>query len=235
MEHYYANRHDDDWYYRRSSFMGGTLMDRETRVRYYAGPEAREVSKITGREIRPMEIRRDEHPGQAVRDGKMEIYRPEVRNTDSRTNVRPTPEKYSVYQERSRTTDPVVRNERPAENTRKQYSTPPRQEQATPKQERVTPRQEQVTPRQERVTPRQEQVTPKQERYQTPKQERVNPPQERKTDPKYQTSNTKVEHQAAPPARQNTTVNREAKPEVKQNNGQNNQIQKNPSEVHNRR
>jgi hypothetical protein len=214
MEHYYVNRHGDDWYYRRSSFMGGMSMDRDTRVRYFAGPEAREVSKITGREIRPMEVRRDEHPGQAVRDGKMDIYRPEVSKTDTRTRVSPAPEKYSVYKERPRKTEPVVRNERPVDNSRKQYTSPPREQQVTPKQERVTPNQE---------------------RNQTPKQERINPSQERKTAPKYQSNNTKVERQSAPPARQNTTVKHDAKPEVKQNNGQKIEVRKNQSEVHNRR
>jgi hypothetical protein len=217
MNRYYVNRMDNDRYYRRSTFIAGTGMDSETNVRYYSGPEARDVGKATGREIRPMEVRREERPGQAVRDGKMQIYRPEVTKPETRSNVRPAPEKYSTYQENARRSDAVVRNDRPAENTRKQFTAPPRQERGVPNQERITPKQERVTPNQERTAP---------------KQERVNPAPERKSAPQAQTNNNKVDRQPAPPVKQKTPVRRDAKPGVKQGSSDGAHVQPKTSEQH---
>jgi hypothetical protein len=128
MDRYYVDRMHNDRYLHRSLFIAGTGTDRETNVRYYAGPSAREVAKVTGREIRPVEVRRNEQPGQSVRDDRNSVY------------------------DRSKTT-PALKQER---YTPQQQRVTPKQETVAPKQERVTPKPEQVAPKQERVTPSQD-------------------------------------------------------------------------------
>ncbi|MCK7539525.1 MAG: hypothetical protein MZV63_55790 [Marinilabiliales bacterium] len=66
---------ENDGLYHRSSVMGGTMADRETNTRYYAGPEVKEVSGATGRDFKPVEVEGSRPSGQrAMREGRTAVY-----------------------------------------------------------------------------------------------------------------------------------------------------------------
>lgn len=180
MDRYYTHRNDIRHLYDRSDFIAGTGMDRETNVRYFAGPSATDVSKATGRAIRPMEVKRGDRPGQALSDGTMRIYRPEVTAKEGNTRSTPTPQRYNDYKGKPGNADGIARNN------------PVPQERVTPKQqpERVTPKQqpERVSPQAQpqRTSPNQNKsVTPADHRT-SPQPRTVTPVQERKPQPTVQ-------------------------------------------------
>lgn len=106
MDRYYVNRDYNDRYLHRSTFIGGTGTDRETHVRYYAGPEARDVSKSTGREIRPVEVRRDDRNASYDRSKTTQVQKqerytpPQQRVTPKRDNVAPKQERVAPSQDK---------------------------------------------------------------------------------------------------------------------------------------
>ena len=209
MDRYYAHRDHNEWLYQRSAFISGTEADRETNVRYYAGPTASEVSRATGRDVRPIEVTRSENHGQAVKGDRMDIYRPEVKERDVRSDTRTAPERYSNYQRNTGRTEPVVRNNEP-QNTRQNVTPKPQTERVAPKPqtERVAPK-----PQTERVAPR-------------PQTERVAPkPQQERYTPAPSQTNVKANRHPAPPAKQTISVRKETKPPVTQNRSQGNPAQ----------
>jgi len=129
MDRYYTGRVDNDRLYRRSSVMGGTLADRETNARYYAGPEVREVSRATGRDFKPVEVRETDRPGQAMREGRMEVYRPKAETTAVRENRATTPERYTPSTERAKRPETPARYDRAPVERQMQVNNTPRQNQ----------------------------------------------------------------------------------------------------------
>lgn len=72
-----------------------TITDPKTNIRYFSGPEIKEVRKVIGREIKPVEVRDNKHPGQAMRNERMEVYPSKVEKNTLRQNHSELPEKYS--------------------------------------------------------------------------------------------------------------------------------------------
>jgi hypothetical protein len=109
LDRYYMRRNDADRLYRHSRILDKTGMDRETHERYFVGPAIKDVRKATGRNFTPVEIQAANRPGQSLRDGKMEVYRPKDKETVVANNRRASPEKYTPYKDLSRKSNPAIR------------------------------------------------------------------------------------------------------------------------------
>jgi hypothetical protein len=134
--HYYMHRSDNDRLYRRSDYIVNTGTDHNTNTRYYSGPALSDVRKATGRDIRPVEVQPSERPGQNLRGGKMEVYRPKVERSAITEAPRPGSDRVKPSVSGERRNDVTTRNEKPG-NVRPNPVTPaPRQYQDNGKNER---------------------------------------------------------------------------------------------------
>ena len=107
IDRHYVNRHDNDRLYRHATIIEKTGQDRETHVRYFSGPETREVHRVTGREFKPVEVREENRPGQRVDGKRLDIYRPRVERTNSQERQRMEPKRYEAYGDHSRKASPA--------------------------------------------------------------------------------------------------------------------------------
>ena len=79
---YYAPRTEVYGIYHRSNYIGRTYEDRDRHHTYMSGPDAEEVHRSTGREVRPMEIRESRSPGESVNHNELNLYRPEIKKEE---------------------------------------------------------------------------------------------------------------------------------------------------------
>lgn len=75
---YYVNRSDHDRIIRNSNVIRNTYEDKNRNTTYVSGPNREDVRKVTGRKIKPVTIQENRDPGQNLRFGKLQIYRPQV-------------------------------------------------------------------------------------------------------------------------------------------------------------
>jgi len=119
INRYYMHRNENERLYRQSTFIENTGRDDQTNTRYFKGPEVREVRKTTGQDFKPVEVRNNDRPGQEVRNGRMEVYRPKIeRNTitDNRTR---TTERIKPSSDYNRKSETPVRNTREIKEQKK--------------------------------------------------------------------------------------------------------------------
>jgi hypothetical protein len=116
MRHHYVGRRESENLFNRSSIIVHSNEDRHSHTRYYSGPEIGTVKKATGRDFKAVEIKENNRPGQTFKEGKLEIYRPEVRQVEGTVTKKPAPAKVTPYSERSRNSEPAIKQEtKPAE------------------------------------------------------------------------------------------------------------------------
>ncbi len=166
IDHYYIDRHDNDRLYHNSRFMSTTQTDPERNVRYFSGPRVTEVSKATRTDIRPIAVRDNSRPGEDLRNGRLEIYRPAVKETADRGS-RPAPANVAPYRERGNNTGAASRNEgtmrsgsqnrAPAPVIRNEQ---PRKENAAPVMRNETPKKENSAPVMRNESPKRENSAP---------------------------------------------------------------------------
>lgn len=147
MDHFRIDRRDNEPLFRRSSIIGNTGMDRKTNVRYFSGPGIKDVQKATGRDIKPVEIRENNRPGQAMANGKMQIYRPRIEASAMKDNRRPAPQKYVAYKDRSSKPAPISGDKRSMPEKQFQNQKTPRQEQRSFPKESDLPAKQRQGPR----------------------------------------------------------------------------------------
>ncbi len=91
LNRYYVKRGDRDRIIGNSTVINKTYEDRKRHTTYVAGPAREDIQKVTGRKIAPVSIQDNAKPGQNLRNGQLQIYRPEVkRNGDKEQKPAPT-------------------------------------------------------------------------------------------------------------------------------------------------
>jgi hypothetical protein len=90
INHYYINRTNNVTIIKNSSVINRTYTDQNRHSVYVSGPDRADVQKITGRTIQPVVIHDNEKPGQNLRNGQLQIYRPQVKMNDE-NGRRPVP------------------------------------------------------------------------------------------------------------------------------------------------
>ena len=92
INQYYINRTNNGTIIKNSSIINRTYTDQNRHSTYVSGPDRTDVQKITGRTIQPVVIHDNERPGQNLKNGQLQIYRPQVQmNGDN--GQRPVPSK----------------------------------------------------------------------------------------------------------------------------------------------
>jgi hypothetical protein len=187
INHYYINRTNNVTIIKNSSVINRTYTDQSRHSTYVSGPDRADVQKSTGKTIQPVVIHDNEKPGQNLKNGQLQIYRPQVQMNDA-NGRKPAPSKVVNLKDVQRTSEknaehpiPIVK---PAINNR-QNAQPVRPTNVTPtmnNKQRVQPtRPTNVTPtmsNRQRVQPaRPTNVTPAMKNKQKVQPTRsVNPP-----------------------------------------------------------
>ncbi|MGD0591968.1 MAG: DUF6600 domain-containing protein [Bacteroidota bacterium] len=92
INHYYVNRTNNSTIIKNSSVINRTYTDQNRHTTYISGPDRADVQKITGRTVQPVVIHDNEKPGQNLKNGQLQIYRPQVQMND-KNGGRPVPSK----------------------------------------------------------------------------------------------------------------------------------------------
>jgi hypothetical protein len=90
ISRYYANQNDRNRIIMNSKVIRQTYNDNERHTTYITGPSRMDIQRSTGRIYNPVTIRERDRPGQAVMNGQLRIYRPQV-NIHYSTENRPAP------------------------------------------------------------------------------------------------------------------------------------------------
>jgi hypothetical protein len=90
INHYYINRNKNVTIIKNSSVINRTYTDQNRHSTYVSGPDRADVQKITGRSIQPAVIHDNEKPGQNLKNGQLQIYRPQIQINDE-NGRRPAP------------------------------------------------------------------------------------------------------------------------------------------------
>ena len=90
MNHYYVGKSDRDRIVRSSTIINRTYVDRTRNTTYVAGPSRESVQQATGRTITPLTVKGNNKPGQNVRNGQLEIYRPRIEKESAGRKTSPT-------------------------------------------------------------------------------------------------------------------------------------------------
>ena len=91
INRYYVNRIDHDRIVRNSTVINNTYFDSRRNTKYVSGPTREDVQKVTGRKVSPVAILENPKPGQEMKNGQLNIYRPEViRNNDKEQKPAPS-------------------------------------------------------------------------------------------------------------------------------------------------
>lgn len=81
---YFVGREDHDRIVRNSTVVRNTYDDRTRNTTYVSGPRREDVQNATGKKLRPVVIRENTNPGQRLRNGKLNLYRPQVNREDNK-------------------------------------------------------------------------------------------------------------------------------------------------------
>jgi hypothetical protein len=79
IDRYYVNRNDYNWAFSNSAVINNIYFDRNRNTTYISGPARTDVQRVTGKRIRPVTIQEKNGPGQDLSDGRLLIYRPQVK------------------------------------------------------------------------------------------------------------------------------------------------------------
>jgi len=152
INHYYINRTNNVTIIKNSSVINRTYIDQNRHSTYVSGPDRADVQKSTGRTIQPVIIHDNEKPGQNLRNGQLQIYRPQVQMNDA-NGRRPAPSNVVNLKDVKRPTERNVVNPissvKPAINNRQNVQ-PARSTNVTPM---MTNRQRVQAVRPTNVTP----------------------------------------------------------------------------------
>jgi len=121
INHYYINRTNNVTIIKNSSVINRTYTDQSRHSTYVSGPDRSDVQKSTGSTIQPVVIHDNEKPGQNVKNGQLQIYRPRVQMNDA-NGRKPTPSKVVNLKDVQRPSEKnaanPIPNDKPAKNSR---------------------------------------------------------------------------------------------------------------------
>jgi len=91
VSRYYVNQTNRDRIIRNSTVINNTFIDNSRNSTYISGPARDDVQRTTGKRVSSVAIRENSKPGQTLKNGQLQIYRPNVRkNTDTGRKPAPT-------------------------------------------------------------------------------------------------------------------------------------------------
>ncbi len=106
VSRYYVNETNLNIIIRNSTVINNTYIDNSRNTTYVSGPAREDVQRNTGRRVSSVAIRENSTPGQVLKNGQLQIYRPNVRkNNDS--GHKPTPTRITSREDVKR---PAERN-----------------------------------------------------------------------------------------------------------------------------
>jgi hypothetical protein len=121
INHYYINRTNNSTIIKNSSVINRTYTNQSRHSTYVSGPDRVDVQKITGRTIQPVVIHDNEKPGQNLKNGQLQIYRPQIQ-TNNENGRRPAPSRVvnlkDVKRPSERNAANPIPNVKPANNNR---------------------------------------------------------------------------------------------------------------------
>jgi hypothetical protein len=134
INHYYINQTNNVTIIKHSSVINRTYTDQNRHATYVSGPDRADVQKITGRTIQPVVIHDNEKPGQNLKNGQLQIYRPQVQMNDA-NGRRPVPSKVVNLKDVKRPSERNAANPNPnvnPANNNRQKVQPARPSNVTP-------------------------------------------------------------------------------------------------------
>ena len=123
VSHYYVNQTNRDRIIRNSTVINNTYIDNSRNSTYVSGPARDDVQRTTGKRVSSVAIRENRTPGQVLKNGQLQIYRPNVRkNNDSGQKPAPTriTRREDVKRPAERNAVNQQRDASPANNSRQQ-------------------------------------------------------------------------------------------------------------------
>jgi hypothetical protein len=114
VSRYYVNQTNRERIIRNSTVINNTYIDNSRNNTYISGPSRDDVQRTTGKRVSSVAIHENNKPGQSLKNGQLQIYRPNIRkNNDTGRNPAPTritsreevkrPERNAVNQQRNAT------------------------------------------------------------------------------------------------------------------------------------
>jgi len=228
IHNYYVNRSDHERIIRNSNVIDRTYTDNERHSTYVSGPDRESVQRTTGRRINPLPIKENNRPGQSIRNGELQIYRPRIDRNDIRKttpsrvikmdDVKRTPRKdipqrnQDVSPLNRPITQPVKREIPENINVQPDKQRDLNQPIRTPRQ--VLPDQNKPERQKDVTTPRRQDVTtPRKQDVTTPRRQDVATPRKQDvTTPQRQDVTTPRRQDVTTPRNQNVNPRKETKP-----------------------
>jgi len=186
---HYADRSDYNTIITTSRVINNTYNDRNRNTTYISGPTRNDVQQVTGRTINNITIRDNDRPGQTLKSGRLNLYRPQIQNNNDR-GQKPTPSRITRMQ------DVKPAGERNSSNQRDKVSPNINNQQQIDR--RNQPQQNQQPQRQRQT---QRQAEPQKQQQQTERQnqqqqsERQNQQQKQQVEKQQQEQQRQVQQQ----------------------------------------
>lgn len=98
VSRYYVNQTNLNIIIRNSTVINNTYIDNSRNTTYVSGPARDDVQRTTGRRVSSVAIRENNRPGQVLKNGQLQIYRPQVRS-NSDTGRKPAPSRITSRQD----------------------------------------------------------------------------------------------------------------------------------------
>jgi len=86
INHYFVNRYDYDMILGRSRVINRSYLDNRRHATYISGPGRDEVQRVFGRLLNLFTLQDYDRPGHNFGNGRLQMYRPQVRKYDDRGN-----------------------------------------------------------------------------------------------------------------------------------------------------
>jgi hypothetical protein len=90
VSRYYVTQTNRDRIIRNSTVINNTYIDNSRNTTYVSGPARDDVQRTTGKRVNSVVIRENNRPGQDLKNGQLQIYRPNVRKNND-TGRKPAP------------------------------------------------------------------------------------------------------------------------------------------------
>ncbi len=121
INRYFVDRNQQARIINNSTVINTTYIDNSRNTTYITGPGREEVQRATGRKVNHIAIQENNKPGQQLRDGQMNIYRPRVERHSEKAQ-KPAPSKITNIKDVKRPAERNIlaqpNNQNPAQNTR---------------------------------------------------------------------------------------------------------------------
>jgi hypothetical protein len=231
VSRYYVNRNEHERISRNSVVINNTYRDSKRNTTYVTGPSRNDIQNVTGRRIVSTTIQDNSRPGKGVKNGRLQIYRPQIQNNNA--GQKPTPKRITNQNDvkRNPTRDAVNKNEQVNPGNIQQNDNNQQNRVTQPvNQERINQPVRSTQPVQQREVAPQNNVQPKQERNvnqqeNQPQPQNIEPVKTEKTSQPIQQREITPQNNAQP--KQERSVNQQESNRQKQR-------QNSPAKVENR-